>query len=76
MKGSRTGPSMANTMLAGLALLSFLFFAKPLDYILKASPQGLFPYLATSLCLNKVPRSSYQNIKVPADQNSYFGYTV
>ena len=64
MKGSLTGQSMASMVPADLALSSSL--SKLLDYIPKASHQDLFPYLTTSLCPTKTPRSNYQN--------SLFGY--
>lgn len=35
-----------------------------LEYTPKGSPQGLFPYLTTSLCLTKTSNSSYQNTNV------------
>lgn len=37
----------------GLAHPAFPFLANPLEYIPKASPQGLLPYLATDSCLTK-----------------------
>jgi hypothetical protein len=58
------GPSIVNMVLAGFNFTTSLSLAKPLDYIPKSSHQGLLPYLATSLCLTKTPRSSYQNTKV------------
>lgn len=55
------GPSIVNMVLAGFNFTTSLSLAKPLDYIPKSSHQGLLPYLATSLCLTKTPRSSNQN---------------
>jgi len=51
-------------MPAGLAHPAFLSLARLLDYIPKARHKGLFPYMATSSCLIKTPRPSYQNTKV------------
>ena len=49
-KGILASPSSANLALAGLPL--FPIPSALLDRIPKASPQGLFPYLATSSCWN------------------------
>lgn len=64
LRGSLTGPSIANMAPSCLAFPSSLGLVTPLDCIHKASHKGLFPYLTTSLCLTKTPRSSYQNTEV------------
>lgn len=63
-EGLSKGLGMANVELSCLALLPSLSFDKLLGYIPKSSPQDLFPYLATFLCLTKTPGSNYQNAKV------------
>lgn len=62
-KGFVTGPSMA-LLPAGLTLFPYAFLAETLEYMLRANPQGLFPYSATLLYLTKTPRSSYENTRV------------
>ena len=63
-EGFCKGLGMTNMALSCLALLPSLSFDKLLDYIPKSSPQGLLPYLATSLCPTKTPSSNYQNAEV------------
>lgn len=62
-KGFLTGPSITNITPTGLSYPPFPL-PKLLDYIPKANPQALLLYLASSLCLTKTLRSSYQNTKV------------
>lgn len=61
VKGSLIGPSMVN-------LFPNLSFAKPLEYIPKASPQSVLPYLGTDLFLRL-------NTKVHQLKNSLFVHT-
>lgn len=65
--------TLGTTRMADKAGLSFLPHSL-LDYIPKASHQGLFPYLATSSSWVWVSRSSYQSIEVlhqnPPDRKS------
>lgn len=63
LKGFLTGPSIVNMAPAGFSYPPFPLL-KLLDHIPEASPQALLLYLASSLCLTKTLRPSYQNTKV------------
>ena len=70
LKGSLAGPSIANSF----ALSSSFAFTNALNYIPKANPQDLFPYLAPDN-----PETTHQSPTIKtvrcSNQNPLFGHT-